>query len=182
MPQRRGPRFARPVKRAAVFAFAAPEIPSPAAGLASVSVLPDPLAALMPVSREFLDYVADQLAGFGPVAIRRMFGDAGLFRGGRMFGLVADDVVYLKVGDANRAAYLAAGAKPFTYSRRGAPATLASYYEVPGEILDDPEALAAWARAAWAAAQSAARTTPSRTKKKGRPLRTQRKRRKRLRA
>jgi len=110
----------------------------------------------MPVSADFLAYVADQLAGFGPVAIRRMFGGAGLFRGGRMFGLVAEDVVYFKVGDANRGAYLAAGAKPFTYSRRGSPASLTSYHEVPAGILDDPDALAEWARAACAAAQAAA--------------------------
>lgn len=108
----------------------------------------------MSVSREFLDHVADQLAGFGPPAIRRMFGGAGLFRGALMFGLVADDVLYFKVGAANRAAYLAAGARPFTYRRRGATAALPSYYEVPPSVLDDPDTLAEWALQAWAAAQS----------------------------
>jgi DNA transformation protein len=128
----------------------------------------------MPASPEFLDYVADQLAGFGPVAVRRMFSGAGLFRGGRMFGLVAGDALYFKVGDANRAAYLAAGARPFTYTRRGRPTALTSYYEVPADVLDDPEALADWARAACAAAQSAA--VPARSKK-GKPQRAQRRRR-----
>ena len=108
----------------------------------------------MPVSRDFLDHVADQLAGFGPVAVRRMFGGAGLFRGRLMFGLVADDALYFKVGEASRAAYLAAGAKPFTYVRRGAPASLTSYYEVPAGVLDDRELLAEWARGAWAAARA----------------------------
>ncbi len=110
----------------------------------------------MPVSREFLDHLADQLGGFGPVAFRRMFGGAGLFRGARMFGLVSGDVLYFKVGDGNRAAYLAAGGKPFTYRRRGAIATLGSYYEVPAAVLDDPDEIAAWARAAWAEAAAAA--------------------------
>jgi DNA transformation protein len=112
-------------------------------------------AAAMPVSREFLDHVADQLQGFGPLAIRRLFGGAGLFRGARMFGLVADDTLYFKVGEANRAAYVAAGAKPFSYRRRGATASLTSYYEVPAAVLDDPEALAEWARCASSAAQAA---------------------------
>ena len=109
----------------------------------------------MPVSREFLDHIADQLAGFGPIAIRRMFGGAGLFRGGRMFGLVSGDSLHFKVGEANRAAYLATGAKPFTYRRLGADAHLTSYYEVPASVLDDPDLLAEWARHAWGAAQAA---------------------------
>jgi len=112
----------------------------------------------MPVSPDFIAHISDQLAGFGPMAVRRMFSGAGLFRNGRMFGLIADDVLYFKVGDGNRAAYAAAGAKPFTYQRKGAAAALTSYCEVPADVLDDPEALAEWARAAWAAAQSAAPT------------------------
>ncbi|HEY7609534.1 MAG TPA: TfoX/Sxy family protein [Alphaproteobacteria bacterium] len=120
----------------------------------------------MPVSREFLDHIADQLKGFGPMAVRRMFGGAGLFRGALMFGLVADDVLYLKVGEANRGAYREAGAKPFTYMRRGAAASLASYYEVPANVLDDPDTLAEWARGAWAAAQAAAKPKRSAGKKR----------------
>ncbi len=109
----------------------------------------------MPVSREFLDHVADQLRGFGPMAVRRMFGGAGLFRGALMFGLVADDVLYFKVGATDRDRYAAAGARPFTYRRRGAAASLPSYYEVPASVLDEPDILAEWAQAAWAAAQAA---------------------------
>jgi len=114
----------------------------------------------MPASHEFLDHVADQLRGFGPFAFRRMFSGAGLFRSGLMFGLVAHDALYFKVGDANRAAFLAAGAKPFTYQRRGAPAVLVSYYEVPAAVFDDPDALVEWARGAYSAAlaKSAAAT------------------------
>ncbi len=106
----------------------------------------------MAASRAFLDHVADQLRGFGPFAIRRMFGGAGLFRGGLMFGLVLRDALYFKVGDGNRAAFLAAGARPFAYQRRGAPAVLVSYYEVPAAVFDDPDELADWARAASSAA------------------------------
>jgi DNA transformation protein and related proteins len=123
------------------------------------------MLAAMPVSREFLDHVADQLRGFGPIAIRRMFSGAGLFRSDLMFGLVAGDVLHFKVNDANRPAYLAAGAKPFTYRRLGGPAHLTSYYEVPAEILDDADALAEWARAAWAAAQSKAKPKRAKAKK-----------------
>ena len=117
----------------------------------------------MAVSREFLDHIADQMKGFGPFAFRRMFGGAGLFREGLMFGLVVRDTLHFKVGDANRGAYLAAGAKPFTYQRLGAAATLTSYYEVPATVLDEPDTLADWARAAFAAARAkTARKKPAR--------------------
>jgi DNA transformation protein len=95
-----------------------------------------------------------------------MFSGAGLFRGALMFGLVADDVLYFKVGDANRGAYLDAGARPFTYRRRGAVASLTSYYEVPAAVLDDPDALVRWAQAARAAAQAAAKPKQRHQKKR----------------
>ena len=120
----------------------------------------------MAVSREFLDHIADQLAGFGPMAIRRMFGGAGLFRGGLMFGLVTRDVLHFKVGEASRAAYLDAGAKPFTYVRRGATATLTSYYEVPAAVFDDPDLLAEWARAAYAAALAKSAAAQKKSKRR----------------
>jgi len=67
----------------------------------------------MAVSDEFINYVIDQLAGWGEVTARRMFGGAGLYCDGKMFGLVADDVAYLKVDDSNREDFVKAGASPF---------------------------------------------------------------------
>ena len=131
----------------------------------------------MPVSRDFLDYLADQLRGFGPVTMRRMFSGAGLFRGDTMFGLVSRDVLHFKVNDANRPDYLAAGAKVFTYSRLGRDAHLTSYYEVPIDILEDPDLLAEWARRAWSAAQAKAKSKPAPAKKKVETRRTRRTRR-----
>ncbi len=49
----------------------------------------------MAVSDEFVDYVIDQLAGWGEVSARKMFGGAGLYCDGAMFGLIADDVQYV---------------------------------------------------------------------------------------
>lgn len=42
----------------------------------------------MPVSKDFLDYVLDQLSEWGEVNVKRMFGGAGLYSDGLMFGLV----------------------------------------------------------------------------------------------
>jgi DNA transformation protein len=39
--------------------------------------------------------VLEQMADFGFVTARRMFGGAGIYRDGMMFALIADDVLYL---------------------------------------------------------------------------------------
>jgi DNA transformation protein and related proteins len=98
----------------------------------------------MSVSDEFLAYVLDQFAAWGNVTARRMFGGAGLYRDGKMFGLVADDVAYLKVDDSNRADFVAAGSSAFRpYPDK---ATTMSYYEIPPDVLEQPEELCAWAK------------------------------------
>jgi DNA transformation protein len=100
----------------------------------------------MAVSEGFLRYVLDQLAVWGGVSARRMFGGAGLYRDGKMFGLVADDVAYLRADDTNRADFLKAGSAPFNPYPDMAKTTVMSYYEVPPEVLENPDELAKWAR------------------------------------
>lgn len=98
---------------------------------------------IMPVSDEFIGYMLDQFSQWCRVTARRMFGGAGLYCEGTMFGLIADDVPYLKVDDSNREQYLEAGSSPFKpYPDR--PTTM-SYFEIPPEILDDTEELVKWA-------------------------------------
>ena len=65
----------------------------------------------------FTDFVLDLLGPLGGVTARRMFGGGGLFRDGLMFAIIDDDTLFMKVDDGNRPAYLAAGARPFTYRR-----------------------------------------------------------------
>ena len=97
----------------------------------------------MSVSDEFVGYVLDQLAGLVDVTSRKMFGGAGLYCDGKMFGLIADDVAYLKVDDSNREVFEKAGSLPFKpYTDK---ATVMSYYEIPPDVLEDPEELVAWA-------------------------------------
>ncbi|MFT5697665.1 MAG: DNA transformation protein [Desulforhopalus sp.] len=60
----------------------------------------------MPVSNDFLVYILDQLSKWGEVTVKKMFGGAGLYRDGKMFGLVANNVVYLKVDDTNRGQFI----------------------------------------------------------------------------
>jgi DNA transformation protein and related proteins len=48
----------------------------------------------MSVSNDFLEYIFDQFSAWGGVSARRMIGRAGLYRDGKIFGLVADNVAY----------------------------------------------------------------------------------------
>ncbi len=106
----------------------------------------------MPLSEEFTAYVLDQLSAWGGVSARKMFGGAGLYRDGKMFGLIADDVAYLKVDDSNREGFERAGSGPFKpYPDKP---TSMSYYEVPPEVLEDPEAFVEWAERSLAIQQA----------------------------
>ena len=107
-------------------------------------------ARAMAVSEEYLVYVLDQLEPLGPVQSRRMFGGVGIYLHGEMFGLVADDVLYLKVDDSSRSDFEAAGMEPFRpFPDKG---TVMSYYETPGDVLESRDELTAWAQKALRAA------------------------------
>ena len=111
----------------------------------------------MAVSAGFGDFVREQMAGFGPVTLRRMFGGAGLFREGLMFALISDDVLYFKAGGEGRKAFEAGGLPPFTYATKTGEHTLTSYWRAPERVFDDPDEMAEWARRAFAVAVAAAR-------------------------
>ena len=98
----------------------------------------------MAVSDEFLDYLLDQFRDWGDVTVRRMFGGAGLYRDEKMFGLVADDVAYLKVDDSNGEEFEEAGSSPF--KPWADKPTLMSYYEIPPDVLEDAEQLVEWSK------------------------------------
>jgi DNA transformation protein len=108
----------------------------------------------------FVDFLRDQLAPLGPVAPRRMFGATGLFCDGVMFGVIAEDALYLRVDDHNRAAFREAEAlPPLSYEKQGRVIDL-SFWRVPDRLFDEPDELADWARAALAAAHRVAGSRP----------------------
>lgn len=109
----------------------------------------------MAASEGFIEFLRDALVPLGPVQVRRMFGGAGVYADGVMFGLVADDTLYLKADVETRRNFEEEGAGPFLYSSRGKTISL-SYWRLPERLLDDPEEMTAWARKALAAARRAA--------------------------
>jgi DNA transformation protein len=108
------------------------------------------------VSEAFKAFVLDQLEEFGEVTPRAMFGGVGLYHRSTFFGLLAHDVLYLKVDDENRPEYEEAGMKAFKpYANRTAAM---QYYAVPVDVLESPRDLARWARRSVEAARRAARS------------------------
>jgi DNA transformation protein len=99
----------------------------------------------MPVTDGYIAFVRDLLRSFEPLRVKRMFGGAGIYSRDVFFAIVVDDALYLEVDDHNRSGYESRGLRPFTYQTKNGRTTSMSYYPVPPEVLDDPEALAIWA-------------------------------------
>jgi DNA transformation protein len=77
-----------------------------------------------------------------------MFGGAGLYADGVMFGLVADGVIHLKTDAATVPGFEAEGCRPFEYGTRAGRRAIISYWRLPDRLYDDPEELGQWARQA----------------------------------
>jgi len=100
----------------------------------------------MAASEGFKQFIQDQLAGFGPVTIRNMFGGAGVYADGVMFAILANDTLYLKADETSAPGFEAEGMRPFTYTPKGKAPVAMSYWEVPPRLLEEPDELADWAR------------------------------------
>ncbi|HET7681831.1 MAG TPA: TfoX/Sxy family protein [Xanthobacteraceae bacterium] len=100
------------------------------------------------------DHIRELFAGFGPVAIKSMFGGAGVYAGETIFAIVIDGVIYLKADELSIPAFEAEGLTPFSYEARKRRVVM-SYWRIPDRLYDDPQELAHWSRQALAAAQRA---------------------------
>lgn len=103
-------------------------------------------------SNELVDYLIDGLAPLGGVLAKRFFGGTALTLNGVQFAFVMRGELYLRVDGQSRPAFEERGLAPFRYSTRARAVNVASYYEAPGEVLDDPDELCLWARNAYQAA------------------------------
>lgn len=88
---------------------------------------------------------------FGRIEAKRMFGGHGIYHQGRMFALVANDVLYLKA-DAESAAHFDRLQLPAFQYQRKEKTTRMSYREAPVDLFEDRDEAALWGRRAWEAA------------------------------
>lgn len=91
----------------------------------------------MKTSPEFLNFIMEKLSSISNIRSRAMFGGYGIFCGGSMFALIAEDTLYFKVSKTNRDMYEKAKSKPFPHG--------ISYWEVPPEVVDENSKLHNWA-------------------------------------
>ena len=92
---------------------------------------------------EHLEHLLDALEPLEPHA-RAMFGGHGIYAGDVFFAILYEGRLYFRVdGDEARGVYERAGMEPF--APPGGRVTR-SYYEVPAEVVADPDELVAWAR------------------------------------
>jgi DNA transformation protein len=82
-----------------------------------------------------------------------MFGGVGVYAGELFFALMDDDTLYFKVDDVTRPQFEDCGMAPFRPYGEGGE--VMQYYEVPADVLEDPEGLVAWVEAAIAVARRA---------------------------
>lgn len=130
----------------------------------------------------FIEHVLDSLRSFGPVEARAMFGGWGFYHEGLFFALVADDVLYFKTDEENRAEFDARGLAPWVYEPKDGKGMVTQYRQAPEEGFEDSQVMARWARSAYGAAlraaakkarkprpprAAAARATPPRRRPKG---------------
>lgn len=82
----------------------------------------------------------ERLLPLGDVSSKKMFGGYGIFEVGTMFALVnSGGEVFLKVGEANREKFDAAGA--VQHGRM-------PYYKIPESVLEDDSELRLWSKEA----------------------------------
>jgi len=107
-----------------------------------------------PEEKEFTSYVVDLMQSIGPVSAKYMFGGYGIFLEGLMFGLIADNVLYLKVDKETENEFKAKGLEKFTYNKKGKEFKM-SYYQAPEVALENVEEMSSWAAKAYGAARRA---------------------------
>lgn len=107
------------------------------------------------IEKEFVSYVVELMQSLGPVHAKGMFGGHGIFLEELMFGLVADNTLYLKADKEIVNEFEEKGLEAFTYNKKG-KALKISYYQAPDEALEDSEEMNHWANKAYSAALRAA--------------------------
>ncbi len=110
------------------------------------------------------DYIRELFAEFGTVHVRRMFGGAGIYADEVMFGLISDELIYLKADAETVPAFERENCAPFQYTTKTGKRAVMSYWRLPDRLYDDPAELAQWAKIALGVARKNALAKPPRKK------------------
>lgn len=95
-------------------------------------------------------FVLEQLSDLGTFETKSMFGGTALLIKGKAFAKVKSGALWLKVGDANRADFVAQDMPQFSYGKDNARKL--NFFKTPTDVLEDADELVAWASKSVAAA------------------------------
>jgi DNA transformation protein len=105
----------------------------------------------MPRRSEFIEHVVETMRRFGPVEVKRMFGGWGFYHQGLFFALSAEDILYFKSDEGNRAEFDAQDLPHFSFAKNG-ETVVTSYRQAPDDAFESPAVMAEWCRRGYAAA------------------------------
>ncbi|MBH9554332.1 TfoX/Sxy family protein [Inhella gelatinilytica] len=121
----------------------------------------------------FALHCIELLQSLGPTRARRMFGGVGLYVDELFIALIAFDRLYLKVSEAHRPAFEAAGCERFVYPMKDGTSASLNYWTAPEQALESPAEMRPWAQRALEAALAARKTAqPRKSKTAGRKAST----------
>ena len=106
----------------------------------------------MAYSKEYKQYIDEQLTLVEDINSKKMFGGVGYFKDGVMFGGIMDGLFHLKTDESNQAAFIEHGMKPWGMGNK---IPKKPYYEVPEAIIADREELKGWVEKAYLVAVKA---------------------------
>jgi DNA transformation protein len=128
----------------------------------------------MSVSDSYRTFVLEQLGRVTQrIRSKSMFGGVGVYSGDHFFALVDNDALFFKVDDSNRGDFTAKRMKAWSPFEDGKE--MKGYYQLPEELLEDPDELRPWVEKAVAVAarkkkgKSEARSPKSKTKTPTKP-------------
>ena len=102
----------------------------------------------MTPSAEYTEYVLELLEPIGPVRTNRFFGGVGISNGAVQFAMIMGNSLYFAVDEDTRKKYEQAGMQPFSYMTKTRRVQVRKYFELPEDVLTDPEQLRLWAHEA----------------------------------
>jgi DNA transformation protein len=96
-------------------------------------------------SSEYTEYILELLEPLGLVQTGRFFGGVGISNGFAQFAMIMGNCLYFVVDKDSRKKYEQAGMQPFSYVSKKGQVQVRRYFELPEDILTDPEQLRLWA-------------------------------------
>jgi len=100
----------------------------------------------MSASKEFIEYVMELLEPVGVIEGSRFFGGYGIKSSSTQFAMIMGNSLYFVVDDSTRPKYEKLEKKPFSYMTKNGQRLVKRYFEVPEDLLEDPETLLEWAK------------------------------------